>query len=111
MSSVSYLVRYRGLGGHHDEFCRYYREHHAPLLRAFPGVRGLVIRTPVAWSDPHPVSDDATDFLAEMQFASVEDLDRALRSEERRRARADFAHLPRGNAAVTHQAMLAERLY
>src|SRR5687768_15750671 len=103
--AVAYFVRYRGLPQPQAAFVEYYRSRHAPLLRAFPGIRSLVIHTPAAWHDPQGVSADGSDFLAEMQFSNLDDLSAALRSPARERAREDFANLPRGEATVTHQAM------
>jgi uncharacterized protein (TIGR02118 family) len=108
---VGYFVRYRGLPQPQDAFVEYYRTRHAALLRAFPGIRSLVIHTPANCHDPQAVSADGSDFLAEMQFSSLDALGEALRSPARERARIDFANLPRGTAAVTHQAMFSERLF
>lgn len=108
--SVTYFVRYRGLPRPHDDFLAYYRERHAEILRQWPGIRRLVLHVPLDMRDSVPVAPDGTDFLAEMTFDDAAALDRALHSQERQRARADFAQLPRGNAVVTHQAMRSLRL-
>jgi uncharacterized protein (TIGR02118 family) len=102
--TVSYFVRYQGLGEKLPDFTAHYREKHARILAEFPGLRGLVLHTPANWADPFPVEPDPTEFLAEMQFESTEALAAALRSEARERARADFANLPKAER-VTHQAM------
>ncbi len=109
MSGVAYYVRYRGLR-QPAAFERYYSKKHAPILAEFPGIRGLVLHTPLAWRDPNPIQSDGTDFLAEMRFDDAAALEAALASEARRRARADFADLPKGDAQVTHQAMRALRI-
>jgi uncharacterized protein (TIGR02118 family) len=101
--AVSYFVRYRApvaVG-----FVDYYRDRHAPILAQFPGLTGLVLHTPAPWRDPFPVHADPTGFLAEMRFASLDDLAAALASPERARARDDFARLPGPFGEVTHQAM------
>ncbi len=109
--SVSYFVRYRGVPRPAEPFLRYYRETHAPLLAAFPGIRSLVLHTPQPWRDAQPIGADDTDFMAQMCFDDATALAAALRSEARERARADFANLPKGDALVTHQAMMSERLF
>ncbi len=109
--SVSYFVRYSGLPQPPEAFLRYYRDTHAPLLAAFPGIRSLVLHTPSPWRDAYPVDPDGTDFLAQMVFEDAAALAAALGSAARERARADFANLPKGGARVTHQAMLSERLF
>jgi hypothetical protein len=49
--------------------------------------------------------------LAQMQFDSVADLDAALRSEERRRARDDFHRFPPFDGEVTHEAMSGKIIF
>ena len=107
--SVSYFVRYRGLK-RPAAFLDYYRDRHARILLEFPGLAGLALHVPAEGADPFPVSGDGTDFLAQMEFADARALAAALASPARERARADFANLPRDDAAVTHQAMRTLRL-
>ncbi len=102
---VSYFVSYRGSSPAGEAFLRRYRDHHAPLLRSFPGIRGLVLHTPVDWTDPFPVSPGGRILLAQMTFESVAALDAALASPARALARADFARFPPFEGSVTHQAM------
>lgn len=106
--SVSYFVRYRGAPSDGDAFDRHYATRHAEILKDFPGLRSLVLHRPVEWSDPFPVTPDGTHLLAQMTFDSQSDLDRALRSEARIRARDDFANFPSFDGDVTHQALRAE---
>ena len=80
--SVSYFVRYEGRAESPEAFLRHYREHHAPILAGFPGVERIVLHTPVEWRDPFPVKPDRFALLAQMVFASPQDLDRALQSED-----------------------------
>lgn len=108
--AVTYFVRYQGLPRPPDAFVSDYSGRHVDILRRWPGIRRIVLHTPVAWSDPHPVRPDPTDFLTEMTFASSEALQEALNSEARRRARDDRANLKHGAALVTHQAMRSLRL-
>jgi len=108
--SVSYFVRYRGRAADPDAFAAYYRERHAAILDDFPGLRGLVLHRPMEARDPFPTRPGGSFFLAQMTFDSAEDLNRALASEARARARADFANFPRFEGEVTHEAMLREVL-
>jgi hypothetical protein len=107
---VTYFVRYRGLPQPQDDFVSYYRDHHARILMRMPGLRRLILHVPMNWRDPFPVQPDGTDFLAEMGFACPDSLAAGVRSEARALARTDLANLPRGGAAVTHQAMRSLRL-
>jgi uncharacterized protein (TIGR02118 family) len=102
---VSYFVSYRGASPAATEFLRHYRDRHAEILRGFPGIRGLVLHTPVDWTDPYPVNPGGRILLAQMQFDSVAALDGALASEARAQARADFRTFPAFEGTVTHQAM------
>jgi hypothetical protein len=51
------------------------------------------------------VRPDGTALLAQSTFDTPADLERALHSEARRRAREDFGRFPRFSGEVTHQAM------
>ena len=106
--TVSYFVRYRGTPADPQAFDRHYATSHAEILQDFPGLRSLVLHRPVDWHDPFPVTPDATHVLAQMVFDSERDLDKALRSEARIRARDDFANFPPFDGDVTHQALRAE---
>ena len=102
---VSYFVSYRGTSPAAAEFLGHYRERHAEILRSFPGIRGLVLHTPVDWTDPYPVNSGGRILLAQMQFDSGAALDAALASEARARAREDYRTFPAFAGTVTHQAM------
>jgi uncharacterized protein (TIGR02118 family) len=102
---VSYFVRYRGTASDPAAFRRYYESRHASLLRQFPGIRSLVLHYPAEWRDPFPVRPGETCLLAQMQFDSANDLDAALHSEARRRARDDFQQFPPFSGEITHEAM------
>lgn len=106
--TVSYLVRYQGAAEHPEAFLGYYRTRHAPILREFPRIRRLVLHRPVDWHDPFPGTRENNFLIAEMVFASGEDLNAALASEARARARADFANFPKFTGRVTRAAMAAE---
>ncbi len=108
--SVSYFVRYQGLGDKLAPFTDYYADRHAAILSKFPGLRGLTLYTPASWTDPYPVNPDPTDFLAQMTFDDPEALAAALASEARGRARNDFPNLPAADGPVTHQAMTMRKI-
>ena len=54
--SVSYFVRYDIDVADLDGFMRRYREVHVPLVSRWPGLRRMVLHTPLAWRDPFPVN-------------------------------------------------------
>lgn len=108
--STSYFVRYQGIRPSLDEFVVDYRHRHVDILRTWPGIRRIVLHTPIPCEDPHTVRIDPTDFLAEMNFADAAALREALQSEARTRARADRVNLKHGPALVLHQAMRSIRL-
>ena len=85
--AVSYFVCYRGKADDPAAFVRYYRDSHLPLVRKFPGVISVVL---------HVGADADAPFLLMLQlvFASRYDLDTALASPERLRARADMQNFP-----------------
>lgn len=108
--AMTYFVRYRGLPQPQEAFVDYYREHHAKILLQMPGLQRLVLHLPTSWRDPFPVTEDGTDFLAEMTFAGPAGFEQAVHSAARARARDDLANLTRGAGTVTHQAMRSLRL-
>jgi uncharacterized protein (TIGR02118 family) len=108
---VSYFVRYRGSSSDPRAFHAHYEGQHAALLRQFPHIRSLVLHRPADAADPFPVQRGDTFLLAQMQFDSANDLDAALRSEARRRARDDFHGFPPFRGEVTHEAMVAKMIF
>ena len=109
--TTSYFVRYEGEAESLDAFLDYYRRHHVPILARFPGIRRIVLHTPVAWQDPFPVKPDRFAVIAQMVFDSVDDLNRALQSEARAEARGDFAYFPPFQGSVYHQAAASEEVF
>jgi uncharacterized protein (TIGR02118 family) len=108
---VSYFVRYRGTSSDPRAFHAYYETRHAAVLGQLPALRSLVLHRPIAWSDPLPVQPGNTLLLAQMQFDSAGDLDRALRSDGRARAREDFHRFPPFSGEVTHEAMIGKVVF
>ena len=54
--SVSYFVRYDIEIADLEGFMRRYREVHVPLVARWPGLRRMVLHTPLDWRDPFPVN-------------------------------------------------------
>jgi uncharacterized protein (TIGR02118 family) len=109
--AVSYLVRYEGTPEDPERFHGYYATTHARILQGMPGIRSLILHRPIAWNDPFPVQAGAVQLLAQMVFGSSADLDRALASEARLRAREDFANFPPFTGTVRHQALRQEVIF
>jgi uncharacterized protein (TIGR02118 family) len=107
--TVSYFVRYEGEAG--EDFVRRYKEQHVPVLARWPGMRRVVLHTPVPWTDPCPVNRPSAFLVAQLEFDSQEDLDRALASEQRAQARMDFQSFPPYRGEVFHQAMRQEEVF
>jgi uncharacterized protein (TIGR02118 family) len=108
---ISYFVRYRGSAADPAAFVDYYATRHAAVLKEFPGIRTLALHEPAVWKDPFPVRHYGTALLAQMTFDTPADLQRALHSEARRRARDDFELFPSFSGEVTHQAMRSRVLF
>ena len=108
--AVSYFVRYHGAAEDPAAFFHHYRTQHVPILRQFPRIRGVVLHRPVDWRDAFPVNPAGDFLLAQMVFDSTADLNAALASEARARARADMPNFPRFSGTVSHQAMEQEIL-
>jgi uncharacterized protein (TIGR02118 family) len=108
---VSYFVSYRGRPANAQEFNTYYETAHAKILRRFPNIQSLQLHTPMPWTDPFPVNRGNSALLAQMEFRSAEELDAALQSEARRRAREDFGRFPPFEGSVTHEAMAGKVIF
>jgi uncharacterized protein (TIGR02118 family) len=102
---VSYFVRYCGSPTEPNAFHAHYETRHAAMLQQFRNIRSLILHRPAVWTDPFSVRRGETFLLAQMQFDSAGDLDPALRSPVRRRARDDFHRFPPFSGEVTHEAM------
>lgn len=104
---ADYLVIYQGEPEDPEEFLRYYREEHLPIVRAWPGVVGVELAVGADGEDPHPTIGGVF-MVARFSFESIEALRAALRSEERQAARADRGNFPAFEGTVRHQAVLIE---
>jgi uncharacterized protein (TIGR02118 family) len=107
--SVSYFVRYEGEAS--EEFLRYYREHHVPILARWPGMRRVVLHTVLPFKDRFEVSQGKASLLAQLEFETRADLDAALASAQRAEARRDFEKFPSFGGQVFHQAMASEEVW
>lgn len=69
-----------------DAFVKYYDEVHAPLVRKVPGLKKLVVNRikSNAFGGESPYC-----LIAEMQFESKDDFDRAMQSDENKAAGKD----------------------
>jgi uncharacterized protein (TIGR02118 family) len=109
--SVSYFVRYDIAVPDLKEFLERYRKVHVPLVTNWPGLRRMVLHTPVDWKDPFPVNRGRAVLMAQLEFDSEEALNRAFASRERAKARDDFKRFMTFEGTVTHQAMAGEEVW
>ena len=109
--SVSYFVRYDITTRDTAQFLRYFREVHVPLVTRWPGLKGVVLHTPVEWNDPYAITRGNSMLLVQFEFESAAALSRALFSPERARARLDFQNFPAFAGTVTHQALTSEQVW
>ena len=68
----------------------------------------MILHSPLASEDSQSVTSGNFYLVAEMQFATEQDLQAALQSEARAEARVDFAKFPPYSGDVWHQAMTRE---
>lgn len=109
--SVSYFVRYDIDSADLDGFMRRYREVHVPLVARWPGLRRMVLHTPLAWRDPFPVNPGRAVLMAQLEFEDEAAMNAAFASRERAEAREDFKRFPRYDGTVVHQAMSQQEVY
>jgi uncharacterized protein (TIGR02118 family) len=107
--TVSYFVRYEGEAS--EEFLRHYRENHVAILARWPGIRRVMLHSPLAWSDAFPVNAGGSGLLAQLEFETQADLEQALAAPERAEARRDFEGFPPFAGKVFHQAMQQEEVF
>ena len=96
--SAAYLVMYEGRPEDPEAFLKYYVEKHVPLVWAFPKIRAIEVQRGVQ-------AGEGGDFflIARLVFDTVEDLLKAIHSEERAIARADMNHFPPFKGVVRRQ--------
>lgn len=109
--TVAYFVRYDIGTADPAAFVERYRRRHVPILERWPGIRRVVMHTPVEWNDPFAINRGVALLLVEIQFESAEALKAALFSDERAEARRDFQSFPAFSGTVTHQAMQSEEVW
>ena len=109
--SVSYFVRYDIDAGDLKAFLRRYREVHVPLVARWPGLKRIVMHTPVEWRDPFPVNRGKATLMAQLEFDSEATMNQAFASPERAAAREDFKRFMTFEGKVTHQAMRSEEVW
>ena len=93
--SVALIVMYKGQPEDPDAFLRYYTEKHIPIVRTFPKIRGIYIERGV---------EDVEYFMfSRLVFDSLDDLHKALESQQREKARQDMANFPIFNGEVKRE--------
>jgi uncharacterized protein (TIGR02118 family) len=109
--SVSYFVRYDIEAGDLKAFLRRYREVHVPMVARWPGLKRMVMHTPVEWQDPVAVNRGKAVLMAQLEFDSETAMNEAFASPERAAAREDFKRFMTFEGTVTHQAMRSEEVW
>ena len=109
--SVSYFVRYDISVVDLKGFLDRYRKVHIPLVATWPGLRRMVLHTPVEWRDPFPVNRGTAVLMAQLEFDSEAAMNKAFASRERAEAREDFKQFMTFEGTVTHQAMRSEEVW
>ena len=109
--SVSYFVRYDVAAPDLKGFLERYKKIHVPLVAKWPGLRRMVMHTPVGWRDPFPVNRGKAVLLAQLEFDSEDAMNKAFASRERAAAREDFKKFMTFEGTVTHQAMRSEEVW
>ncbi|HEX9395421.1 MAG TPA: EthD family reductase [Burkholderiales bacterium] len=109
--SVSYFVRYDIAVAELEAFLARYRKVHVPLVTNWPGLRRMVLHTPLEWRDPIPVKRGSAVLMAQLEFDSPEAMNAAFASRERAQAREDFKRFMTYEGTVTHQAMASEEVW
>src|SRR5258706_2391130 len=109
--SVSCFVRYDITVADLPSFLERYRKFHVPMVTNWPGLRRMVLHTPLEWKDPFPVNRGKAVLMAQLEFDSLEAMNAAFASRERAEAREDFKRFMTFEGSVTHQGMAIEEVW
>jgi hypothetical protein len=106
----SYVVRYRRPAEDEAAFVAHYVADHPRLEGTFPRIRSIICYFPLA--TPSSERCASADYMLgnEVVFDDVTDFNAAMQSSVRHQMRAHFHTFPKFSGAVTHFAMMRERL-
>ena len=106
----SYVVRYRRPAEDEAAFVAHYVADHPRLEGEFPRIRSVICYFPLA--KPKSERCKPADYMLgnEVVFDNVHDFNAAMQSPVRHEMRAHFHTFPKFSGAVTHFAMMRERL-
>ena len=102
--SVAYLVIYEGQPDDPEAFLDYYLHHHLPIIWTWPRIRQIEIEVPTDGDDAMANPSDIF-LIARFLFDSAEELQAALQSPERLKAREDSYNFPPFTGTMRHQAV------
>jgi uncharacterized protein (TIGR02118 family) len=102
--SAAYLVVYQGEPEDRDAFLDYYITRHLPIIRRWPGLRGIELDVASEAHDPKSTHDGVF-MVSRFLFDDLDALQAALDSPERTGARADRDNIPPFFGAAIHQAV------
>jgi len=102
--SVAYLVIYEGSPEDPDAFIDYYINQHLPIIWTWPQIRTVEVDLSTEGGDALANPTDVF-MIARFIFDTIDDLNAALVSPERRLAREDSHNFPPFQGKVCHQAV------
>jgi uncharacterized protein (TIGR02118 family) len=106
----SYVVRYRRPAEDEAAFVAHYVADHPGLEGQFPGIRSVMCYFPLATPKSERCAPAEYMLGNEVVFDNVADFNAAMQSPVRHEMRAHFHTFPKFSGALTHFAMLRERL-
>lgn len=104
----SYVVHYRGPAEDLNLWLAHYIAGHPPIMRRFPGIRGLEILSRVDWCGTLPFERVAHMQRNRILFDSAEALTAALHSPVRHEMRTDYRTFPPFQGGTAHFPMATE---
>jgi uncharacterized protein (TIGR02118 family) len=100
---VKYVVLYEGKPQDPEEFNRYYWDKHLPTVARWPNIKRIVVSRARLGGDLYQ--------LCEFFFDSLEDLQNALASPERKISGEDRKNFPPFEGTIRHQAVEIEEYW
>jgi uncharacterized protein (TIGR02118 family) len=104
--ACTYLVAYTGRAEDLNAWLAYYIAHHPPIMRRFPGIRGIEICTRLDWCSFLPCRRVEYMQRNKVVFDSAPALTAALNSPVRHEMREDFRNFPPFSGGNTHFPMV-----
>jgi uncharacterized protein (TIGR02118 family) len=106
--AVDYFIMFSGSGVDPVQFRDRYKSVNGLALGSLPGVRVVLLHTPLPSHDPFLADKDPPLLLVQIKFESAAAAEAALASTSARKLKHDFGGLPAKGGRIVHELLLTE---